>query len=163
MNFPLVKSRGAVKVLDYHSPTCAADIRSYTKNRLAYIIDPMVEARTMELCYASMGRLGGKYCCLEMYNEELRTRNVVKPELVMGMAILGRKVQLEDGYGVDESPERRRFGVEWFSAMRKVMDEGKLTWHPVGLLPGRWDAILEGLALLKNREVSSEKLVVKIE
>lgn len=117
----------------------------------------------MQLCYDSMGRLGGKYCCLEMYHEELRTRKVVKPELVMGMAILGREVKLDDGYGVKASPERRRLGIEWFKAMQKVMDEGRLKWHPVRLLPGRWETILDGLMKLKNREVSGEKLVVKIE
>lgn len=91
------------------------------------------------------------------------TRKVVKPELVMGMAILGRAVKLDGGYGVEASPDRRRFGIEWFGAMQKVLDNRKLKWHPVRLLPGRWEAILEGLQMLKNKEVSGEKLVVKIE
>jgi hypothetical protein len=81
----------------------------------------------------------------------------------LGMAILGREVQLDGGYVVDASPEKREFGVEWFSAMQKVLDEGKLMWHPVKVLPGCWEAILEGLKMLKNKEVSGEKLVVRIE
>lgn len=122
----------------------------------------MVEAKTMQLCYDSMGRVGGKYCCLEMYHEELCTRKVVKPELVMGMSILGGKVQLDYGYGVEASPKRRKFGVEWYKAMQELLNEGRLKWHPVKLLPGSWESILEGLRMLKDKEVSGEKLVVKL-
>jgi hypothetical protein len=56
----------------------------------------------------------------------------------MRMAILGKAFKLGDGYGVEANPDRRRFGIEWFEAMQKVLDEGKLKWHPVRLLPGRW-------------------------
>jgi NADPH:quinone reductase-like Zn-dependent oxidoreductase len=107
-HFELVKSRGAVKAFDYHSVSCAQDIRTYTKNRLAYIIDPMADVRTMTRCYAAMGRAGGKYCALEAYSEELTTsRKVVRPELIMGMSIFGKRVALKYGYEKEADPESR--------------------------------------------------------
>lgn len=157
-----MKSFGAVKVFDYHSPTCAQDIRAYTQNRLAHIIDPIVEAKTTQLCYAAMGRAGGKYCALEAYADELCTRKVVRPELVMGMAILGKKVALDHGYGSEEDPEKRAFGIEWYREMQELLDSGKLKTHPVRLLPGRFEGILKGLNMLKGKQVSGEKLIVQL-
>lgn len=122
----------------------------------------MTEIKTMQLCYAAMGRAGGKYCCLEMYHQDLCTRRVVKPELVMGMAILGGKVDLDFGYECEADPEKRAFGVVWYQEIQRLLDDGRLKTHPVRLLEGGYEAILGGLKKLKNREVSGEKLVVKL-
>jgi NADPH:quinone reductase-like Zn-dependent oxidoreductase len=161
-NFDLVKSYGAVKMFDYHSPTCAEDIRAYTKNSLAHIIDPMVEARTMQLCYAAMGRAGGKYCALEAYREELCARKVVKPELILGMTAFGKKVALEYEYEREADPESRVFGVAWCEEVQELLDSGRLKTHPVKTLPGRYQGIMKGLNMLRTKQVSGEKLVVQL-
>ncbi|KAI1174424.1 GroES-like protein [Nemania sp. FL0916] len=161
-NYDLVKSYGAVKTFDYHSPTCAQDIRTYTNNRLAHIIDPIVEAKTTQLCYAAMGRAGGKYCALEAYSEELCTRKVVKPELVMGMAILGKKIALEHGYGSEADPEKRAFGIGWYREVQDLLDAGKLKTHPIKTLSGKYEGVMKGLQMLKSKQVSGEKLVVQL-
>lgn len=162
-NHDLVKSYGAVAVFDYHSPNCAQEIRKYTNNRLAHILDPIVEAKTTQLCYGAMGRAGGKYCALEAYADELCTRKVVKPELVMGMAILGNKIALEHGYGSEADPEKRAFGIEWYREIQELLDAGKLKTHPVRALPGKYDGIMKGLQMLRSKQVSGEKLVVQLE
>jgi hypothetical protein len=46
--------------------------------------------------------------------------------------------------------------------MQKLLDAGKLKHHPVRQLDGRWDAIIEGLDMLKRGEVRGHKLVVRI-
>lgn len=66
-NFRLVKDYSANAVFDYRFKTCAADIRAYTKNKLRKVIDPFGEATTTSLCYEAIGRTGGIYCSLEMY------------------------------------------------------------------------------------------------
>ncbi|KAI9708165.1 MAG: putative secondary metabolism biosynthetic enzyme [Bogoriella megaspora] len=162
-NFNLVKSYGAVELFDYHSPTCAQDIRTYTKNTLAYIIDPMTEVKTMQLCYAAMGRAGGKYCTLENYQQEFCTRRVIHPELVMGMSILGGKIALDYGYESEADPEKRSFGIEWYKEIQQLLDAGKLKTHPVKTLPGGYQGIMKGLQLLKTKQVSGEKLIVKLD
>ncbi|KAI8945068.1 hypothetical protein F4801DRAFT_150263 [Xylaria longipes] len=59
--FQLVESLGAEKAFDYKSPTCAQDIRTYTSDKLKYVMDIIAEARTLKLCYAAIGRAGGRY------------------------------------------------------------------------------------------------------
>jgi len=162
-HFDFVKSRGAVKVFDYQSPSCAQDIRTYTKNSLAYIIDPMADVRTMTLCYAAMGRAGGRYCALEAYSEDLTTsRRVVQPELIMGMSIFGKRVALSYGYEKEADPESRAFGVQWVQEVQEVLDEAGLKSHPVRILEGGYQGVLKGLDLLKQNQVSGEKLVVRL-
>ncbi|KAI9668169.1 MAG: putative secondary metabolism biosynthetic enzyme [Bathelium mastoideum] len=161
-NYDLVKSYGAVKLFDYHSSTCAQDIRAYTKNTLAYILDPMTEVKTTQLCYAAMGRAGGKYCSLEMYQQDMCSRRVVKPELVMGMSILGGKIALDYGYESEADPEKRAFGIEWYKEIQGLLDSGKLKTHPVKTLPGGYQAVMKGLQMLKSKQVSGEKLIVKL-
>ncbi|RYO84205.1 hypothetical protein DL766_004932 [Monosporascus sp. MC13-8B] len=52
----LVLSFGVDKVFDYHSPTCAADIRACTRNKLVMTLDCITQADTTQLCYAAIGR-----------------------------------------------------------------------------------------------------------
>ncbi len=117
----------------------------------------------MKLCYGCIGRAGGKYTCLEAYPEDLHTRKTVTPNLVMGISILGKTIALDHGYGSEASPERRKLGVKWYQDLQKALDAGKIRSHPVRIFPGSFQGILEGLKLLKSRQVSAQKLVVRIE
>lgn len=162
-NFSLVKQYGADAVFDYHSPTCAADIRAYTKNRLKYAIDPFGEVATTALCYEAVGRAGGIYCALEHYQESMCTRRAVKHQFVMGPALLGRGVLLPEPYGVEPDPELHEWSKRFYRSLQKVIDGGLLKPLPIKLLPGGFDGILAGLELLKTKQVSGQKLVVKLE
>lgn len=161
-NFDLVRSYGAVEVFDYRDPEVAENIRRYTKNALRYVLDVITEVKTMKHCYAAIGRAGGKYTCLENYPEHLHTRRTVKPELVMGIAILGKRIALDHGYGSDANPELRDFGVAWYQTLQRLLDEAKIRSHPIKVLPGGFQGILEGLPLLKSKAISAQKLVVRI-
>jgi NADPH:quinone reductase-like Zn-dependent oxidoreductase len=161
-NADLVKSYGAEAVFDYNSPTCTADIRAYTKNALRLVLDPLTEAGTMKACYECIGRAGGKYVCLEMYNERQHTRKTVQLEFVMGSAIIGGKLALGDGYEREADPEKRRFGIGYYKQLQNLLDEGKIMPHPLRVVPGGFQGILDGIEELKYRRVSAEKLVVSI-
>ena len=80
----------------------------------------------------------------------------------MGISILGRKVALDYGYESEADPEKRAFGVEWYREVQTLIDGGRLRTHPLKVLTGRWESILEGLVLLRDRRVSGEKLIVPI-
>jgi NADPH:quinone reductase-like Zn-dependent oxidoreductase len=109
-NFDFVKSYGADEAFDYKSPTCVDDIRAYTNKSLRHVLDTITEAKSMKICYACIGRAGGRYTCLEMYPDFGHTRKTVKPEMVMGLAISGRQIALDWGYESDPNPEFRKFG-----------------------------------------------------
>ncbi|EHA55861.1 hypothetical protein MGG_08391 [Pyricularia oryzae 70-15] len=162
-NFELVKSYGADAVFDYRSPTCAADIKKLTRNSLKYVVDPFSDLRTMALADEAMGRSGGKYVALESYQDTHDKKSkLIERELIMGQMILGRAIKLPGDYGKPENPEMGRWGVECYKSVQRLVDDRKLRPHPLRILDGGLEAILDGLEMLKRREVAAEKIVVRL-
>ncbi|KAH6629725.1 putative zinc-binding dehydrogenase family oxidoreductase [Boeremia exigua] len=159
-NFELVKNYGAEKVWDYRSPTCGQEIRDYTNDELELILDPMTESKTQRLCYQAMGRGGGRYIALEMWQDMNHTRNTIEPTFIMGSCIIGNDIPLGNGYGSVADPEKRKFGIMYYRAVQKLFDRNQLKSHPVRVIPGAWQGVLDGLDLLKARTISAQKLVV---
>lgn len=160
-NFDLVKSYGAEEVFDYNSPTCAKDIRAYTRNSLKYVLDTITEVKTMKLCYAAIGRAGGKYTGLELLGEDVVSgmRKTVKNDWVLGIRLTGKKIALSGGYGYEASPELREFGRQWFATVERLLHDGRIRSHPPQVNRGGFQGILEGVDMLRRREVSGKKLV----
>ncbi|KAF4631659.1 hypothetical protein G7Y89_g6482 [Cudoniella acicularis] len=163
-NFDLVKSYGAEAAFDYNSPTCAQDIKTYTKNRLKYAFDTIAETKTLKICYEAIGRLGGRYTGLEVFNKDLalNLRKAVKPDWVIGLKLTGKGVDLSGGYGSPPDLKCREFGRRWFQTMQKLIDDGKIRSHPPRVMPGGIKDIFEGIEMMRKKEVSGEKLVYRI-
>jgi NADPH:quinone reductase-like Zn-dependent oxidoreductase len=53
-NFGYVKSLGADKTFDYHSPTYAKEINDFTSNKLAYVMDCISARGAPEICFNAM-------------------------------------------------------------------------------------------------------------
>lgn len=157
-----MKSYGANAVFDYNSPTCADDIKKLTRNCLRYVLDPFGEVKTMALCDQAMGRAGGRYTALERY-QGFSEKKTTQRELVMGAVIHGRGLALSEGYEKPADEEMRAWGIECYRSIQHLVDEHKLRPHPIKVLEGRFEAILEGLEMLKRKEISGEKLVVRLE
>jgi aspyridone synthetase trans-acting enoyl reductase len=101
-NAALVMKYGARKVFDYASPTCAKDIRVYTKDRLDCVLDCIGSAITMGMCYQAMGSKGGRYTALEPYNDRIKaTRPDIKADWILAWTVYGERVALD---GVYERP-----------------------------------------------------------
>ena len=124
------------------------------------MLDCITDAESVPFCYAVIGRTGGRYACLELCPEHLKTRKAVKADFVMALDIYGKGVALDRGYGRDPRPEIHAAGVEWFRMAQRLLDEGRIKPHPIRVVDGRFEGILKGLQILKNGEVSGEKLVV---
>ncbi|KAI1819731.1 putative zinc-binding dehydrogenase family oxidoreductase [Xylaria intraflava] len=164
MAMQLVRLRfGAEEVFDYNSPDCAKNIKDYTKNTLSYVLDPFTDAKSIALCFGAMGRAGGRYSCLEMYPDYILDRKSIKVGFVMGPALLGHRLALSDGYERDEDPDMRAFGVQWYRSVQKMLNQGKLRPHPLRVLGTSFEAVLEGVEMLKRKAVSGEKLVVALD
>ncbi|KAI1505448.1 GroES-like protein [Biscogniauxia marginata] len=161
-NFALAKSYGAEEVFDYNNPDCVKEIKTYTGNRLRYILDPFTDTKSIALCYGAMGRVGGRYACLEMYPDYLLERKTIKVGFVMGPALLGHRLGLDYGYEKEADPEMRAFGVQWYKSVQGLLDRGALKPHPLKVMDGRFESILEGIEKLKSKKVSGEKLIVVI-
>jgi NADPH:quinone reductase-like Zn-dependent oxidoreductase len=161
-NFELVKSYGAEAVFDYHSPTCSADIRAYTKKSLKYVLDCISEPETMQFCYACIGRTGGKYTSLEPYAESLHTRPTVRPDWVLGPTLSGKPIGWGPPFEREGDAEVRKFAEKWFKTAQQLLDEGKLKLHPLRLMPGGFQGVLDGMDMLRKKQVSGEKLVYRV-
>lgn len=156
-------SYGAEKAFDYHDPNSAAEIRALTRNALSYALDCFCEGSSMKFCYAALGRAGGRYTTLEPYSEHSHTRKMVKPEWVLGPAILGQDVGWKDPYGVKANPDIHAFGVEWFACAQRMLDRGELRPHPAKVSDGvGFAGILDGIESLSRKEVSGQKLVYRV-
>ncbi|KAL8908396.1 MAG: hypothetical protein Q9207_000815 [Kuettlingeria erythrocarpa] len=164
-NFALVESYGAEKAFDYNSPSCAEDIRAYTKNTLQYAIDIIAEVKSVRLCYMAIGRAGGRYIGFELVPDDLvkDMRRTVKPDWVLGITMSGNEIAIGGGYGSKPNPELRAFGCEWFLMVEALIHAGKIRPHPIKLRQGGLSAVIAGVATMQRRQVSGEKLVYRLE
>ncbi|KAJ5970420.1 Polyketide synthase enoylreductase [Penicillium vulpinum] len=161
-NFDLVKSFGAKQVFDYASPTCAADIKSFTNNSLKYVLDCITDAESTKICHAAIGRAGGRYACLELPQQELLTRKAVNTEFVMAHELHGKEIALGPEYGRPASQAAKDLGIQFFRVAEKLLEENKIKVHPVQVLPNGWTGVLDGFALIKSGQVNARKLVAPL-
>ncbi|RJE27120.1 Zinc-binding dehydrogenase [Aspergillus sclerotialis] len=162
-NFALVKEYGAEEAFDYNSPTCAADIKAYTKGRLRHVLDIITDLPSQAICYETFGRVGGKYTCLELPSEELHLRRTVKKEMIVGLAASGKEIALADGYERPANPRYRAESARFFQTVQQMLDAGRFKPHPAKVLSGRFEGILEGIEILRSKGTSGEKLVVFVD
>ncbi|ROW07076.1 hypothetical protein VPNG_06635 [Cytospora leucostoma] len=163
-NFALVESYGAEKAFDYHDIKSAEDIRAYTHNALDYVLDCYCEGSSTVFCYNAIGRAGGRYTTLEPYPEHVaKTRRRVKPEWILGPALLGEKVGWKEPYTIEANPELRAFGREWFQCAQRLLDRGELRPHPVRIGDKLgFEGVLDGIGLVRQKGLSAEKLVYRV-
>lgn len=159
-NFDLVKSRGAEAVFDYHSPSCAADIKAYTRSSLGHVLDIITDATSQVICHEAMGRAGGIYTALEAPSDEFNPRKrTVRKDFVIGLCALGIEVALGGDYHRKADKEARRRVGQFFDEMQEFVDEGKVMPHPHRLLEEGYQDILKGIEDLRKGKISGEKLV----
>ncbi|KAK8126998.1 zinc binding enoyl reductase [Apiospora kogelbergensis] len=161
-NFELVKSYGAEAVFDYHQTSCPDEIRAYTKNSLKYVLDCISEPETMQFCYKCIGRLGGKYTALEPFPQFLHNRPTVQPDWVLGPTLLGKRIGWGAPFEREGDPEVREFAVRWYETAQKLLDDGKLRTHPLQQMPDRLNGVLDGMEILRKKQVSGKKLIYSL-
>jgi NADPH:quinone reductase-like Zn-dependent oxidoreductase len=161
-NFNLAQSYGAEAVFDYRSASAIEEIKIYTRNSLKFVLDCVSEPETMRFCYRVIGRAGGKYTALEPFAPSLHTRPTVQPDWVLGPTLLGKPIGWGPPFEREANPMMREFTREWFKTVQRLLDEGKLRTHPVKVLADGFEAVLEGLDLLREKKVSGQKLVCRI-
>ncbi|KAI0431658.1 GroES-like protein [Xylaria sp. FL1042] len=163
VNFPLVEAYGAQRAFDYHDPVCAEQIKSFTEDALDFALDCYCHGSSMEFCYKAIGRAGGHYTTLEPYPSHLHTRKRVKPNWIMGPAVVGREIAWKDPYYIKPDPELRAFGVEWFKTAQQLLDRGEIKPHPIRIdARVGFEGVLEGIETVRHGTLSGEKLVYRI-
>lgn len=159
-NVPLVQSYGAATVFDYRSPTCGADIRAHTKNALRYALDCITTSESMQLCYTAIGRAGGRYTALDPFPELIaQSRKTIKPDWVLGPAMLGKDIGWPAPHGRPADPDMKRFGLQWIATVQDLLDQGKIREHPIVVESGGVEQVLKGMERIRANKISGKKLV----
>ncbi|KAI5865335.1 putative alcohol dehydrogenase [Durotheca rogersii] len=161
---PMAIEYGAIGTAAYTSAKCAEEIKALAGGKpIRYAMDCITTAESAATCFAAMARTGGRYACLEGLPQAARTRPSIRIKEVMGFEGLGFDVNLGDSsYSRVANPELFKVTAQWTAEMQKLVDAAKLKTHPIREVPGRWDGIIQGLALLESGDVRGKKLVVRI-
>jgi NADPH:quinone reductase-like Zn-dependent oxidoreductase len=159
-NFDLARKYGADEVFDHSSPTCAADIREHTRNGLRFALDCITTPETTRLCYAALGRSGGRYVSLDPFSEAVAaTRGVVKPDWVLGPELVGEDIAWPEPHGRKGNPEARVFCEAWTRTLQRLVDQGLVRTHPQLVRETGLQGALGGLDDIRAKKVSGQKLV----
>ncbi|THY86247.1 putative alcohol dehydrogenase [Aureobasidium pullulans] len=159
-NFDFVKSFGAEAVFDYRSPSCGTDIKKYTKNGLGYAIDCITEESSMKICYAAIGRAGGRYIGMDPFPAHVAaTRKIVKSDWVVAFRITGMPCNWPAPFTSDADPELSGSAIPFFDSVEKLLADGQIKTHPAKVSGGGLEAVIGGVDLLRRKEISAEKLV----
>ncbi|KEY66409.1 hypothetical protein S7711_05842 [Stachybotrys chartarum IBT 7711] len=155
-----VRSLGAVACFDYHSPTCGADIRLYTKNRLAHVFDCVTDAVVMKMCYEAIGSAGGTYVALEPLSTTVQySRRDVRASWLMALSLFGDVVRLPGAYGRPATAVDREFAALLFPLVESLLHNGCVKNHPVHVRKGDLGSLKRGIEELRVGLVRGEKLV----
>jgi hypothetical protein len=56
----------------------------------------------------------------------------------------------------------RDFAKSWFTTVQELLDKAQLRPHPLRMMEGGFPGVLEGLDMLRKKQVSGVKLVYSI-
>ena len=161
-NFDYVKSLGADEVFDYNSPTCAADIRKFTNNKLKYAMDCISEGKSPQITVEAISEEGGLYTnLLNLTTDKIAEFNsAVEARWTLAYTIVGERFT----FGKTEfpaKPEDEEFAKKFWALSRDLLAQGKVKAHKpsVNKYGEGLDGVLKGLDAMKEGKVSGEKLV----
>ncbi|CAK7245408.1 MAG: putative secondary metabolism biosynthetic enzyme [Sporothrix thermara] len=162
-NREMLLALGAIETFDYHNPSCGMEIRNYTQNTLAYVIDCVTQAESMKLSYEAIGPQGGRYIALDPFPTRIQyTRREVQADWIMGPTLFGEAVKLAGTYGRPARPQDRLFTSQFFGHIEKMLAAGTLKPHPVELRAGGLPAVTQGIEDLRMGRVRARKLVYPV-
>lgn len=161
-NFDYLKSLGADAVFDYKSPTCAADIKSYTGGKITRAWDCL--GFGTEICAAAMSDTEpGIYATISLSDKEVlnKTNPLVEgPHLTMGYDAFGEKYVFM-GREVPAKPDEMEFATNFVALSIELLANG--TIKPINQTVNKngsgLEGVLKGLDEMRAGNVSGTKLV----
>lgn len=134
----------------------------FTSGNLEYALDCITDMQSTAICHEAIGRAGGKYVSLAPPSEDSATRKTVSRDWVHGPSIFGEGSTWPAPYARPPSDELRQFGAYLWQIVSRLAEEGKLRHHPLRVLDGNLESVLEGMRLVRSGRISGEKVVVRM-
>ncbi|KAH8889608.1 putative alcohol dehydrogenase [Thozetella sp. PMI_491] len=162
-NFERLRSRGADAVFDYRSPTCAADIRKWTQNKLRYAWDCVGSGE--KICAGALSTSEPSWfgTIVAPYDKELllATNPLVDgPHWTVGYRALGEPFELGGNF-FPPSPEDLQFAVMFYELTRGLLEKGiiKPIDPEVNRTGDGLEGVMKGMDEMRAGRVSATKLV----
>ncbi|KIW02565.1 uncharacterized protein PV09_06020 [Verruconis gallopava] len=160
-NFELLKSLGADYVFDYNSPSCAADIKKLTNDKLMYAWDTISAGISVQICAEALSSTGNPtYGSILVVTDF--PRNDVRMTYSLGYTVVGEYFRFRAGREFAASAEDFEFGKKWVVFAEKLVAEGKIKPPRKDLRSGGLERIFDGLKDLQEGRVSGSKIVYRI-
>ncbi|KAL7937738.1 GroES-like protein [Trichoderma chlorosporum] len=168
-NFSYLKSLGADACFDYHSPSCAADIRAFEGNKLRYAWDCISTADSSMICAAALSNdeEGGTYAPLRVVSDDIITAvnpHVQSKPFTLVYTIFGETFT-KFGKEFPENKEDAEFARKFVTIAHELLSAGVIkAARPDVNRGGRGlEGVILGLDELRHNKVSGTKLVYTME
>jgi hypothetical protein len=127
------------------------------------VLDCITTPETTKLCYAAMGRSGGRYVALDPFSDAVAaTRAVVRPGWVFGLEPLGDEIAWPAPHSRKPNPTARKFLQVWHLTMEGLVKRGHVRFHPQVVREGGLAGALEGLDDMRKKRVVGQKLIYNL-
>jgi aspyridone synthetase trans-acting enoyl reductase len=153
---------GAKAWFNYKSPTCGADIREHTDDRLAYALDCITDTSSMAVCYEALGSSGGRYVALDAFPVRGHTRRSVVPEWVCTPTQFGHAIRWTAPYDLEARPRDLEYAEEWYVVAQQLVDGGHIEPPEVEERDGGLAAVSEGMEEVRRGLIKGRRLVYPI-
>ena len=145
--------------ISQHDPTCGAQIRSLTQNKLHHVFDTIATSSSAQICADALSSAPDNLYVGLMGVD--MPREDVKNVFFLGYSISGEQYEIE-GKVWPAVPEDFELGKRFFGLIEKLLENGLIRNHPARVIDGGFSGILEGMRQMKEGKVSGEKLVCRI-
>lgn len=172
-NFDLVKSLGCEIVFDYHDPDTPTKIKEYAGENITHALDAISGDTTIQSVYDSVSstkhviiQVSRGYLGVDESKLNRRKSNIVRFEGPLSYVAIDSKKQFGVGGPVFESPKGLlQDTVKIFARMNQIFRESpQMIKHmPIRVLPNGFEDIDKGMQIVKEGNVSAEKIVVTLE
>jgi len=161
-NFDYLKSLGADATFDYHSKSCAEDIKKHTNGKLKHVFDCISEGSSTEICVKAMSDEGGVYTTLlSVPDDKVKSINdKVTNNMTLAYFAFGEPFK-KFGQSFEAKPEEFEYLKKFWELSYDLLASGKLKPHRLTVNEGGkgLEGVLKGLQLMREGKVSGNKLV----
>jgi NADPH:quinone reductase-like Zn-dependent oxidoreductase len=157
-NFDYVLSLGAAAVFDYKDPECGMKIREHTKDSLALAWDTISEESSALICAKALSSSGGLYGSL---GPSKCPRDDVQSNMTIGTTLFGEELHFGD-FKIPAMPDHLAFAKKLAVLCEDLLAEKKIKPLVPRVMNGGLRGAAEGLELLRQNQVSAQKLVYRV-
>ncbi|KAF4782192.1 alcohol dehydrogenase GroES-like domain-containing protein [Colletotrichum scovillei] len=153
---------GAAATFDYRSPSCGADVLSYTQGALTLALDCISDSDSMSTCYKALGPAGGRYVALDPFPLRGHTRRSVEPDWVCCYTQFGHDVAWAPPFDLDARVDDRVCAEAWYVLAQRLLDEGLVVPQPLEVRRGGLAGVGEGMQEVRRGLIKGKKLVYSV-